>query len=64
MLRQPLKPATPPDPGPGWRLVDTDRELIVEGDEFYCVDRWIPASNWMTGGKPDNLYYRRKVSAA
>jgi hypothetical protein len=45
-------------------LVDTDRELIVEGDEFYCVDRWIPSSNWMTGGKPDNLYYRRKVRAA
>ena len=54
-----------PDPGEGWRLIDTASEKWQEGDEFQHDDgMWKRSLNGRSSGFSERFFYRRRIEPA
>lgn len=54
-----------PDPGEGWRLIDTGNEKLHEGDEFLNKNgTWVRSLNKPSEGFAHGLIYRRRITPA
>jgi len=60
-IPQPVETPPTPDPGEGWRLIDSF-EVIQEGDEYWWAGEWILTG--ASGKHPDRNVYRRRITPA
>lgn len=57
--KQPVEPKTEPDPGEGWRLVDTEKEEWGPDVEYWTGQTWLLTSSHSPGFAKGRIYRRR-----